>query len=110
MPNSLTIGKSIKKVRKGKKITQKALAEKTGYHVNIISRWETGLEIPNLRAAIAVADALEVSIDELVGRVFKLKPVGGFPFDCCPKSDRVVLRTNRYCPDSGQAIDWSDTE
>lgn len=71
MPNPLTIGKSIKKVRKSKKITQKALAEKTGYHVNIISRWETGLQIPNLRSAIDIADALGVTIDELIGREVK---------------------------------------
>lgn len=107
---TLTIGQAIRKARKSKKITQEKLAEKTGYCQNVICKWETDKQMPKITSVIDIADALGVSIDELVGRKSKLKPVGRFPFTCCPKCDRVVNQINSYCPNCGQALDWSDTE
>ena len=103
------IGNSIRKIRKSKRITIQQLADKSGYTRNQIHRIETNKQTPKITTVIAIADALEVSIDELVGRKFKLKPVERFPFTCCPKCDRVTSQINRYCPDCGQALDWSDT-
>lgn len=106
----LTIGQAMQKARKSKKITQEELAEKTGYCQNVICKWETDKQMPKITSVIDIADALGVSIDELVGRKFKLKPAEKFPFICCPKCDRVVNQTCCYCPRCGQTLDWGDTE
>lgn len=68
---TLTIGQAIRKARKAKKVTQDELAEKTGYYRSIISRWEKDAQTPKITAIIDIADALGVSIDELVGRKVK---------------------------------------
>lgn len=106
----LTIGQAMRKARKSKKITQEKLAEITGYSQNVICKWETDKQMPKITSVIDIADALGVSVDELVGRKFKLKPVERFPFTCCPKCDRVVNKSQKYCPECGLALDWSDTE
>lgn len=67
----LTIGQSIKKVRESKKITQTKLAEITGHSRCVICKWETDKRTPLITAVIDIADALGVSIDELVGREVK---------------------------------------
>lgn len=68
---SLTIGQSIKKARKAKKITQAKLAEIIGHSRGVICKWETDKRTPLITAVIDIADALGVSIDELVGREVK---------------------------------------
>ena len=67
--NTNTIGQSIRKVREEKEYTREQLARKAGIHAQLIVRWELGISCPNIRPLIAVADALDVSLDELVGRV-----------------------------------------
>lgn len=104
------LGNSIRKIRKSKRLTMQQLADKSGYTRNQVHRIETNKQAPKITTVIALADALEVSIDELVGRKFKLKPVERFPFDSCPKCGRVVNKSQKHCPDCGQALDWSDAE
>lgn len=67
--NTNTIGQSIRKVREEKEYTREQLARKAGIHAQLIVRWELGISYPNIRPLIAVADALDVSLDELVGRI-----------------------------------------
>lgn len=67
----LTIGQAIKKARKAKKITQVELAEIIGHSRGVICKWETDKRTPLITAVIDIADALGVSIDELVGREVK---------------------------------------
>lgn len=69
----LTIGQAMKRTRKSKGISGRKLSEMTGYHATIISRWENDIQMPNLGSVIDVADALGVSIDELIGREVKSK-------------------------------------
>lgn len=64
----MTIGQSIRKVREEKEYSREQLARKAGIHSQLIVRWELGISHPNIRPLIAVADALDVSLDELVGR------------------------------------------
>ena len=106
----MTIGENIRRIRKSKKMTIQKLADKAGYVRNQIHRIETDKQIPKVSTVIDIADVLEVSLDELVGRDFKncKKPVEKFPFDCCPKCDSVVSQLNKYCSQCGQALDWSD--
>jgi transcriptional regulator with XRE-family HTH domain len=58
-------GKNLHHYRTHLNITQKQLGEKLGVHYTQIWRWETGRRIPNIYEAIAIANALEVSVLDL---------------------------------------------
>ncbi len=62
------IGKSIKVNRIAQNYTQKQLAQKIGVTHAVISYWENGVNIPNVKDCWLLADALGITIDELVGR------------------------------------------
>ena len=62
------IGKSIKVNRIAQNYTQKQLAQKIGVTHAAISYWENGVNIPNVKDCWLLADALEITIDALVGR------------------------------------------
>ena len=62
------IGKSIKVNRIAQNYTQKQLAQMIGVTHAAISYWENGINIPNVKDCWLLADALDISIDELVGR------------------------------------------
>lgn len=62
------IGKSIKMNRMAQNLTQKQLAQKIGVTHAAISYWENGINIPNVKDCWLLADALGITIDELVGR------------------------------------------
>lgn len=62
------IGESIKLNRIAQNYTQKQLAQKIGVTHAAISYWENGVNIPNVKDCWLLADALGISIDELVGR------------------------------------------
>lgn len=64
----MTIGESIRTVREERGYSRERLARRTGLHIQTITRWEQGLSCPNALPLIEVADALNVSLDELVGR------------------------------------------
>lgn len=49
-------------------LTQSALAAASGLRQGAISQWLSGANEPSLSALTALADALRVSLDELVGR------------------------------------------
>lgn len=67
----MTIGQSMRKARKNAKLTIKELAEKSGYSRNNIQGIETDIHTPRISTVIDIADALGVSIDELVGHEVK---------------------------------------
>lgn len=46
--------------------TQDELAEKTGTTKSIISRYESGMRLPNILIAVNIADILGVTCEELV--------------------------------------------
>ncbi len=53
-------------LRHEKALTQQALADAVGIHVNQIRRYEAGQAQPNLEALIKLAKVLHVSLDSLV--------------------------------------------
>ncbi len=57
---------NLKSVRESKKLTQVDLAEKTGIHQQTISRYERGIVMPQVDSAKSIADALGVTVDELI--------------------------------------------
>lgn len=53
-------------LRKAQNLTQQALADAIGMHVNQVKRYEAGTAQPNLDALIRLAKVLHVTLDELV--------------------------------------------
>lgn len=64
----MTIGQAIRTARERKGYSRNKLALKAGINQQSISNWERGLSFPNIIMLIPVADALNISLDELVGR------------------------------------------
>lgn len=64
----MTISEAIRTARERKGYSRNKLALKAGINQQSISNWELGLSFPNIIMLIPVADALNISLDELVGR------------------------------------------
>jgi len=63
------LSKRLKELRNKHNWTQQKLAEKANLSFNAITKIEQGAaEYPTLRTLIKLADAFEISLDELVGR------------------------------------------
>lgn len=60
------ISQNIQAFRKQANLTQEALAEKVGVARQTIVKWEAGESSPDLETAGRLAEALEVSMDDLV--------------------------------------------
>ena len=60
MSNSLTV------LRENKQYTQALLAEKLGVSRQAVSSWETGTRTPPLKVAIALAQLMEVNVEDIV--------------------------------------------
>ena len=73
--------KNLKFYRKQKKYSQKELAEKLNYGYTAIANYESGRNEPSLDDLIALAKALDVTVDELVGvkpETMELKVLSAF--------------------------------
>lgn len=64
----MNIAESIKKKREEYDIEQQELAHRAGISKSLLSAIEGGTRFPSLPTAIALADTLHCSIDELIGR------------------------------------------
>lgn len=64
----MTIGQSIKRARMERGISQSELSKMCGVSQPEISNWEADKVAPGVFSLISVADSLDISIDELVGR------------------------------------------
>ncbi|MGI6091070.1 MAG: helix-turn-helix domain-containing protein [Saccharofermentanales bacterium] len=60
------IGKFLKELRKDKEITQEQLAEYMHVSGRTVSRWETGMNLPDITILIELSDFYEVSIREIL--------------------------------------------
>ncbi len=58
----------IKEIREKRGLSQRELALKINCFPQALSRYESGLNEPNVETLIKLSNALHVSIDELVGR------------------------------------------
>jgi transcriptional regulator with XRE-family HTH domain len=63
----MNIGEKIREYRRRKDFTQAELAEQVGINKQNISRYESGKSEPRKSTLQKLADALEVSTDELLG-------------------------------------------
>ena len=59
------ISENLLKFRKGKNMTQEALAEAVGVTRQTVAKWESGESIPDLDVSGRLAAALDISLDDL---------------------------------------------
>lgn len=92
----MTTGERITRARKNRKLTQENLAEMLGISPQAVSGWERDECLPDTKNLIALADALDVTLDSLLreDNGWKMKPV-----NCDP--DRMYTfvkgRAQVYC-------------
>lgn len=65
----MTVGQAIKKARRAKGLTQCELAKMIETNSTTVCMWEADQYYPSLFLLMCAADVLEVSLDELVGRI-----------------------------------------
>lgn len=63
-----SLAERLREVRRDRKMTQEYLAEKANVSRPNLAKFETGKSIPTLETLSKIADALDVSIDYLLGR------------------------------------------
>lgn len=66
----------LRMLRTERGLTQTRLAELLGMPARSYNRWERGGHVPHLEMAVKIADLLQVSLDELVGRKEASEHVG----------------------------------
>lgn len=71
----MTFGQKLKQLRTSKFLTQKDLAEKLNVSFQTISKWESGINEPDLATLKEIANILECSFEELLGCVGEDEPV-----------------------------------
>lgn len=59
-------GAFLRELRKEKQLTQEQLAEKLGVTNRSVSRWETGVNMPDFDLVIELANLYDVSIEEML--------------------------------------------
>ena len=64
---SLMLNENIKAIRKSKGLSQQDLAVKLNVVRQTVSKWETGLSVPDSDMLISISEALETSVSTLLG-------------------------------------------
>ncbi len=93
------ISTNIKKYRKLKGLTQKELAEKCNCATGTIQQYELNKRQPRLEQLNSIANALDISIIDLLGDNFEIKQGSGHIYDA---------KTQSYKPYTGNYIDLTD--
>ena len=61
------LGTRLKELRKERGLTQEQLAERLSVAFQTVSKWENGVSNPDFSLIAPLAEALQVSTDELLG-------------------------------------------
>lgn len=64
--NQEKIGNFIKEIRKKNNLTQRELAQKLGVTYQAVSKWETGLNIPDISIIRQISKMYDIDIDEIL--------------------------------------------
>ena len=67
MIDTIGLGKKIAEARRKSGITQSALAARVGVTAQAVSKWEQGRSCPDIAILDEIADALGISLFELLG-------------------------------------------
>jgi transcriptional regulator with XRE-family HTH domain len=90
MPN---FGENLQSLREVRRLTQAELGARAGIAAASISHFETGQRTPSLDSLVKLADALNISVDVLIGRA---------PLETAATVDPIFLRASRA---SAQTLD-----
>lgn len=63
----MDIGVQMRKWRYDCRVTQQQLADRCGYSLRAVQKWEAGERIPGCDALVALSNAMGVSTDWLLG-------------------------------------------
>ena len=96
--NSYVTGATIKQLRESRKLTQEALAELVGVSSKAVSKWETGKGLPDIALLQPLAQALGISVIELMnGERITNKNISANMLRCkfyvCPVCGNIVHST-----------------
>lgn len=72
---SMRFAENLRALRLQRCLTQKEIGTLAGITPITISSYESGKSVPNMHQLIAIADALNVSLDELVGYTSEQAPM-----------------------------------
>lgn len=64
--NAKEIGKRIRVLRKGRRLTQEKLAEELGMQANSIARIEGGVRVPSIDLFVEISGYFGVTLDYLI--------------------------------------------
>lgn len=67
MIDTSNLGRKIADARRSAKLTQNSLATKVGVTAQAVSKWEQGKSCPDIAILDEIADALGISLFELLG-------------------------------------------
>lgn len=91
MINYIHICKRIKEYRTAKKITQAELAEMIDRSVQYVSQIERSIKFPSLETVILIANALEITVDQLLnGNQFN------YEFEYFTEINKILSECNSY--------------
>ena len=93
--NTYVTGATIKQLRENKKLTQEELAEKIGVSSKTISKWETAKGLPDISLLQPLAEALGISVIELMnGEQISNQNISGNMLRCkfyvCPICGNII--------------------
>lgn len=104
----MTFSQRLSQARKARGMNQETLAHQVGVSRQAVSKWETGDALPDLPRLLALADALELPLDDLCGRELPLSPSQPPAPISTPTPESTFLPDSSQsapppCPDSGTA-------
>ena len=86
MMNTYVTGATIKQLRESRKLTQSELADRLGVSSKTVSKWETAKGLPDISLLQPLAEALGISVIELMnGEHITNKNISG-NIEVTPKS------------------------
>lgn len=62
----MNFGEQIKKVRKGRNLTQQDMADKLGISRQAVSNWENDKNLPDIEMLITISQVFHLTLDELI--------------------------------------------
>lgn len=83
---SQSFSANLKALRELRKLTQSELGNRAGMGAASVSHFETGQRAPSLDSLVKLADALDVTVDTLLGRA---------PVEAGAQLDPIFLRASR---------------
>ena len=102
------IGSFLKELRKEKGITQEEFAEKLNISGRTVSRWETGVNMPDISLLVEIAEFFDVSIPEIINGERKsetmneeVKEVADKLSDYANAEKEIMLKNIRNCSIAG---------